>query len=435
MLDDSALKRAFLVVDALDECKRGEPGLEQLLQLISETAKNDKIKWLVTSRNETYIRNILDRTKTGGVLSLELNADSVADAVQYYIDHKMLDLVARFERTYTDCENSILEEVRQVEDQVAEEIRRKADGTFLWVALVFRQIHDDPECSADDVLDLVRKIPPDLNGMYDRMMCQILERKSASSEQSKRMLLAMVNTYRPPRLSELASLAGLPKTAVPRDVARLCGLLTIKEKDDIVYFVHQSAKDYLTKDPNTKDPNTKDPNTKDPNTKDPNTKDPNSDLLSKIFPKGHTHGHRTIVLQSLESMGQKLRRNIYGLEYLGFPVAEVQAPHPDPLTSTRYACVYWVDHLCEIGNSDEVRCYEEVIDKFLRNHFLHWLEALSLMRSISNGVFAITKLISLLTVSYYFNELECLRILINTECLIQLPTSLSSSRCTSIHFV
>jgi hypothetical protein len=132
ILEDEALKRAYLVVDALDKCKKEEPGLKQLLELISEISKkNNKVKWLVISRNETYIKNILNKSKIRTRLSLELNADSIAGAIKSYIDHKMLDLAVRFERTYADYENSILEEVRQVQDQVAEELRRKADGTFL----------------------------------------------------------------------------------------------------------------------------------------------------------------------------------------------------------------------------------------------------------------------------------------------------------------
>ena len=382
MLDDETLERAYLAVDALDECKKEEPGLKELLELISEISeKNNKVKWLVTSRNETYIENIVDKNKTRTSLSLELNADSVAGAVKFYIDYKMRDLAARFGRTYADCENSTLEEVRQVQAQVAEELHRKADGTFLWVALVFRQIDDDTDCGADKVLELVREIPSDLNGMYDRMLRQIIEQKDASSRHSKLVLLTMVNTYRPLQLSELVTLVALPKLAVPHNIVRLCGLLTIKEDDKTVYFVHQSAKDYLTEHAK-------------------------SEILSEIFPYGRAEGHHTIVSQSLEAMRAKLRRNIYDLDYPGFPISKVQAPHPDPLASIRYACVYWVDHLCEIENGhDRVGlCENGTIDVFLKKHFLHWLEALSLLKSMSEGVLSMAKLTGLLEVSCYFKQ-------------------------------
>jgi hypothetical protein len=54
----------------------------------------------------------------------------------------------------------------------------------------------------------------------------------------------------------------------------------------------------------------------------------------------------------------------------------------------------------ESGHNGIGLCDNGTIDVFLKKHFLHWLEGLSLMKSISDGVFAIAKLIGLLTVSY-----------------------------------
>ena len=66
------------------------------------------------------------------------------------------------------------------------------------------------------------------------------------------------------------------------------------------------------------------------------------------------------------------------------------------------------------------------INVFLRKHFLHWLEALSVIKSILDSILAIAKLIGLLTVSSYSNKVEYLQILINSESLIQVPTPASS---------
>jgi hypothetical protein len=114
-------------------------------------------------------------------------------------------------------------------------------------------------------------------------------------------------------------------------------------------------------------------------------------------------------------MTHKLRRYIYNLQYPGCSIDKVEHPDPDPLAPIRYACVYLVDHLCEIKSShDELGLYDNgTIDVFLRKHFLHWLEALSLIKGTSDGVLAIAKLIGLLTVSYYLTKVEYLRILID----------------------
>ena len=46
-------------------------------------------------------------------------------------------------------------------------------------------------------------------------------------------------------------------------------------------------------------------------------------------------------------------------------------------------------------------CDKEPTYDFMKNHFLHWLEALSLMRTMSSIVAAIRKLGSLLAVSIH----------------------------------
>jgi len=283
----------------------------------------------------------------------------------------MSELAEKYRKVIKDPKTS--EKLRRVQDDVAKELRQRADGTFLWVALVFKQIEG---CGADKVLERVQQMPSGLYSMYAQMMCHVNELDDAAD--CKRVLLTVVNTYRPLHLSELATLAELSDLAVHQDIVRNCGLLTIKEGDDVVYFIHQSAKDYLIQDPNSK-------------------------VISKIFPGGYAKGHHTIVSRSLESMAQNLRRDIYNLQHPGCSIDKVEHPDPDPLALIRYACVYWVDHLCQIKSShDEVGLYDNgTIDVFLRKHFLHWLEALSLIKGISDGVLAMAKLIGLLTVSYY----------------------------------
>ncbi|KAK3356957.1 hypothetical protein B0T25DRAFT_142793 [Lasiosphaeria hispida] len=85
----------------------------------------------------------------------------------------------------------------------------------------------------------------------------------------------------------------------------------------------------------------------------------------------------------------------------GFPIKNVITPDPDPLAAVRYACIYWVDHLCDWQRNDNIKhadVFQDggVINDFLGQHYLHWLEALSLHRSMSQGVFAMAKLGSFL---------------------------------------
>ncbi|CAK7207512.1 hypothetical protein SEUCBS139899_010322 [Sporothrix eucalyptigena] len=243
MLEDPILKRVYLVVDALDECRREEPGLPQLLELISDFSKTYKnAKWLVSSRKHPEIEDALVDCAARTTLSLELNADSVTAAVEAYIKHKMSDLANTYRKRFGNRYPKIKGKLDEVQDGIAKEVRLKADGTFLWVSLVFRQIEG---IEANKALDRIRQIPSGLDEIYTQMIRHIIGLHE-DAEECKAVLLTMVNAYRPLRLSELASLAALSDLAAHGDVVNRCGFLTIKEDDNTVFFVHQSAKDYLT---------------------------------------------------------------------------------------------------------------------------------------------------------------------------------------------
>ena len=357
MLNDKNLKRVYLVVDALDECLDQEPGLSQLLALISETKKN--VKWLVSSRPE--IQPNLHTGEIGSRVDLELNAASVSAAVDAYITHKAEEL-ARLKGYKPDLEN-----------EVKSRLEAKADGTFLWVALVCRELAD-PHTLRAQTLKILDSFQTGLAPIYQRMMDQI--EASRYSDLLKSILAAAIIAKRRMHLQELVSFSGISEDfSDDQELETLVGLcgsfLVVREK--IIYFVHQSAQDYL------------------------NAEAPSS----KIFPAGRVEAHSGVVSRSLEIMSRSLRRDIYNSEQPGLSIDEIKPPKADPLGPIRYVCTYWVDHLSDVpvDTRKEIGlCDDGTIDMFLQKHFLYWLEAMSLTRSISSAVLAMRKLESLIHV-------------------------------------
>jgi len=356
MLHELRLTRTYLVVDALDEC---ESGLLKLLDLIARnvyTTESSRVKWLVSSRNRHDIEERLRITDSPVELSLELNAESVSGAVDAYIDHKL----AKLDR---------LKQYKEDRVKIAEELRKKADGTFLWVALVCKELESVDNYYA---LDVLHEMPSDLKNLYGRMMRQIEGLQREDPKYCKSVLSTMALAYRPLHVLELATSTGLP-TRVPlaKIIKKCASFLTVRK--DIVYLIHQSAKEYLEKD-----------------------------AESEILPNGRGKGHATIVSRSLDAMSKTLKRDIYQLLDPGSSIEQVNYPDRDLLTPIRYSCLYWIDHLCKTDRNlyDQVGlCDNGIIDIFLKKHFLHWLEALSLMRNISSGVTMIRKLENLVAVS------------------------------------
>ncbi|ODM23012.1 hypothetical protein SI65_00601 [Aspergillus cristatus] len=346
MLRDPQLNHVYLVVDALDEC---QSGLKQLLGFILESLSdpNCHVRWLVSSRHKTEIDSGLSHMSRTE-LNLEKGTENeISYAVKAYIDHEMRGLIAQYEKKYRDIDHETHEQLQSIESNVVEELHKKAENTFLWVALIFQQIQPE-HCDADEVLDFVRKMPVGLHEMYNQMMDRIIQlskQKDRSACLCKEVLLVAVNSYRPLQLSEMVTLAALPKFADTQKIIQLCGLLSLREEDTVIYFVHQSAKDYLIQHAKP-------------------------EITFQLFPTGYGKGHQTIMSRSLESMERILKRDIYKLQHPGFCITDVHPLSPDPLAPIRY------------GN----------VDGFLRKHLLHWLEALSLIKSMSSSVSAIAKL-------------------------------------------
>ncbi|KAN0086995.1 vegetative incompatibility protein HET-E-1 [Elaphomyces granulatus] len=351
MVQDPKLTAAYLVVDALDEC---EEGLSQLLDLILWTvsAQSSCIKWIVSSRNRYDIEQCLGIDDSHTRLSLELNADHISQAVDVYVDHKVSQLVS-------------LQNDKTLQKKVRDQMHQKSDGTFLWVALVIKELR---QVLGVDMLEVLENMPSGLTLVYDRMMKHIQQLQPQYSRRCLRVLSAATLAYQPLHLREIHVVAGLVKVRSLEDVERIinmCGsFLTIR--DNYVYFIHQSAKDYFT-----------------------------TNASAIIFPAGHERIHYEMFSWSLDALSKTLRRNMYNLQDPGGIVKDV--PDPDPLASIRYSCMFWVDHLCEADDKSLDRrkklSDDGAIFAFLKEHVLHWIESLSLIYKLSDGVLSIKKLL------------------------------------------
>jgi hypothetical protein len=358
ILHDSSLTRVYLMVDALDEC---DSELSQLLDLIVRNiSRPSRVKWLVSSRNRPDIEERLRPADSRAKISLELNSCHISRAVNAFIDFKV----------------SKLTELKAYKFELREKIRSylyaKADGTFLWVALVCKELQG---VQVRRTLSVLERFPPGLQPLYERMMEQIICLKE-DAESCRRILSSVTLAYRPIPLKELVVIAGLEESLDDlqslNELVDLCGsFLTVRE--EIVFFIHQSAKDYFS-----------------------------SGKGSWIFPLGQEEEHCQITLRSLQVMSDTFKRDICGLQMPGILLDELNGVNKDPLTHIQYACCYWVSHLRDASHLPLEQiglCDSGKVHVFLQKHFLHWLEALSLMGNMSDGVVMVRTLESMLTVS------------------------------------
>lgn len=363
MLSDTRSKNGILVIDGLDEC--GEPDLKRLLDLISSSVSSCQGKWIVSSRNWPAIQQALEKVQPI-TLQLEGHHDFVTGAVEMFINSRVSQL-------------PFTEEIRE---EVQYHLIQNCEGTFLWAALVCEELKSTDEW---DAIDVVKEMPQGLDELYERMLRLIQGLRRNNPEWCRKILSTVTLAYQPLHLEELMTLLGpLPRqtatmsTASVRRIAEMCGsFLTLK--DDIVYLIHQSAKDFLL-----------------------------TKAVDKILPEGIKAKHRDIFSESLAGMNRILRRDIYDLGFPGYSIQDVMQPNPDPLTPIRYSCVFWIDHVHDSIAGDSELDHAQItswnddlpdaspIHGFLQKNILFWLEALSLLRSLSKGVVAIDILAQIL---------------------------------------
>ncbi|KAH8731665.1 hypothetical protein GQ44DRAFT_585451, partial [Phaeosphaeriaceae sp. PMI808] len=344
VLNDPTLPTTYLLVDALDECTSG---LSTLLRIVTEDslARRSRVKWLPDS--------------TGIKVSLEVHASYVSKAVAAFINFKVRHLA-----TAKNFDARLEAEVQQV-------LCDRAEGTFLWVSLVCKELESLPLYRTREVL---QAMPTGLDPLYDRMMAQILTQKDTTTvEYCKAVLRSVTAAFRPLHLLELVVFAGLPgdqfdsTQAVSNLVSHCCSFLAVRH--NTVSFIHLSAKDYFT-----------------------------SGKGRELSDSAATEGHGRVTYHLLDAMRSTLRRDMCGLEKSRARTdGVVKQIKNNTLAKIAYACEYWIDHLCD-SNLTSSASYNDamydggIVDMFLREKFVYWLEALSLCKSVSKGVVAIDKL-------------------------------------------
>ena len=221
-------------------------------------------------------------------------------------------------------------------------------------------------------------IPAGLEHLYDRILGIVEDATIDDLIIRQEILSTMVMASQPLRVHEIQSLINAVGVEYEDfdciEEVRACGsFFTIR--DDVVYFVHQSAKDYFVDGPG-----------------------------SKIFSSSYAVTHKALAQRCVRQMTKSLKKNICRLQHPGVIVPEVPKDIiEDNVGRVQYYCQYWLRHLQMNRNFQENSIdfdSNSYIHLFLRESLLYWLEALSLIGKLSTGVQDIIKVLGMLAVGY-----------------------------------
>ena len=386
-----------LVVDALDECD-GDNDVRIIIQLLAEaqTLKRVRLRVLLTSRPEIPIRSgfyqMSDEQHQDYVLH-NISQSTINHDIRVYLEYKL-------ETIRVECYLS----AGWPGNKDIARLVQNAGGLFIWAATACRYIHEGGQFAADrlgvilkdnnsldqfsadssstdDSSDDSSAIRPEeqLNTIY-LMVLRGTVRKYKKQERKKwyklvrETLGAVVLLFSPLSALSLARLLHVPKENIDGTLRDLHSIIDVPQ-DHIrpLRLHHPSFRDFLI------------------------NKDKCDDLN---FWVEETQAHQQLANSCIQLMTISLKRDVCGVGSPGTLVGDIENAQVEQCLSPelQYACLHWIQHLCQGGVCLSNRGDDPVF-QFLKNHFLHWLEALSWIRKVPEGIYAIVSLESIARVS------------------------------------
>jgi NACHT domain len=365
-----------LVVDALDECE-GENDIRGILQLFNEAKSlaNIRLRVFITSRPESPIR--LGFRAMPWIVYHEFFLHNVRQTIidrdiSIFLGHMFGEIKVEFKDLSEDWPG----------DEKINSLVKKASGLFIYAATVCRFIKDDEEMSPQELLNLVMKdsreqphseMPHRLPTQgLDKIYIQILqhsfkkvENKEDIAKSFRRIVGSITILSEPLSAFTLAKLLSEQENTITLRLRHLHSVLNIpKNQDQPIRLLHPSFRDFLLDKQRCSD---------------------------QYFWVDEREAHGALAKSCLRLMSGSLKRDICGLRVPGAKVDNSCVEQCLP-ADLQYACRYWVQHL----QQSEAHLYDnDHVHKFLQKHFLHWLEALSLIGKMPDSVRMVTALQSM----------------------------------------
>ncbi|KAG9234358.1 hypothetical protein BJ875DRAFT_401290 [Amylocarpus encephaloides] len=380
-LDPHTPPTVVIVVDALDECDR-EEDVAIIIRLLSQAKplSSVQLKFFLTSRPELPIRLGFEKIN-GSYQGLALH--QIPESI---IEHDISAFLKYELARIRDDYNCSVLQYRHLPTDWPGQIKvqtlvQMATPLFIFATTICRFIRDrrygEPEEQLTKVLKYRTKSQgSDLDATYLPVLDQLLiglnnSRRDEIVQKFQEVVGTIVILASPLSTTSLAWLLGIPKNRVEQTVDLLHSVLSIPlDSATPVRLLHLSFRDFLL----------------------------DSEKREKHpFWINEKDVHKILATRCLDrlSLGGCLKKDICDLRTLEIPRVDIDKQTIDTHLSLdiQYACRYWVYHAKEYGS---IICDDDQVHTFLKSHFLHWLEALSLIGRVSESISMIADLMAML---------------------------------------
>ncbi|OCK90674.1 uncharacterized protein K441DRAFT_617682 [Cenococcum geophilum 1.58] len=359
--------RLLIVIDALDECEE-DKDVRVLLRLLSEIKDITTVQFriFITSRPETPLR--LGFRQMPSIYHHDLVLDEISREV---VDR---DILTFFKMQFS--------EIREIFEEVAPDwpgehrlnlLVNKSEGLFIYAATVCRFLKSNYHCESRK-----RKRSTPLKSPYlelDKMYTQILSYslkhiedlrdKAHIANEMKNIISAIAVVSQPLSPMVLGRLLDIEYTAIHRGLRPLRSLFNVPDDESSPIFpLHPSFRDFLFD---------------------------RQRCTSQHFSITEQEVHKGMAEHCINLLSNILNHDICNVKRHGILVSDVKTSTIQKYLppEAQYACIYWVQHVLKSGTklSDDNWVHE-----FLNRNVFHWLEALSWIGRLTDGIHATTAL-------------------------------------------
>ncbi|KAJ5639784.1 uncharacterized protein N7484_007646 [Penicillium longicatenatum] len=343
-----------LVIDALDECENGDD-IRYILQLLPQAQQLStlRLRIFLTSRPELPIR--LGFSKMANHEYQDLAVHEIPEEVT---SHDIsLFLKDRFKK---------IQEEKNVPanwpgEDVIQALVKMSVPLFISAATVCRFIAaklDPVQCLAD-LIDGQTKYATKMDKTYLPVLMRLLNGQEDDEDELLQLFHQVIGLIIllaiPLSVNALSRLLGLRTRVIANLLDQFQSVLSLPRDQNLpVRILHLSFRDFLLQ------------------------------TRSKFF-VDEKHAHKEITVHCLTTMRAKLKKNICNLENYGTERTGIDSKLISQTLQKElhYSCRYWVYHLDQC--TDQSYMLSQAL-LFLEEHFLHWVEAMSLLGIISEVV-------------------------------------------------
>ncbi|KAF9506343.1 hypothetical protein BS47DRAFT_1428372, partial [Hydnum rufescens UP504] len=358
---DSHRRTTLIVLDALDECE--EQGAATILQLLlSRIRLLPFLRILITSRPEPHISSVFDMTRNPRITILhDIEASLIEEDLHLYIRSELTKIprnLGLYTFDWTEREISALVE--------------KSGKLFIYAAASIQFIGAahvrDPYRRLRLILNTEVSQPyPQMNSLYMGVLRNLLSDSpsEAVAERFQMVVGSVVSLRQPLPLRSFACFVQCRLEDVDTALRHLRSVIIPPTLDEAPRIYHPSFRDFIT--------------------------DPSRCSIPEFVIVAVPDQELRHALRCFELMGRFLRQDIVGISDVSLLNSEVERLDEkvgNALSEeVQYACRHWVSHLScvELGEKRMV----EALEGFSMWLILMWLEAMSLIGSLSSAANAI----------------------------------------------